>query len=73
MGSKNKSLKRKNHFYYLDPIPFWLAKNFIFCFGSNYTGDHGPVTSILALKHAGSIMGVSPGRQGKSYVLLLVH
>ena len=35
-------------------------------------GDHGPVTSMLALKHVGSIMGVSSGRQGKSYGIVTI-
>ena len=40
---------------------------FVFCFGSNSTGDQESVKVKLALKHFGAQMGVASGRQGQSY------
>ena len=58
---------RRGHHYYKELIPSKLTGDFIFCFGSNSTGDHGPVTVELALKHFGAQMVVASGRQGQSY------
>ena len=40
--------KRKDHQYFKWLIPSKLPQDFKFCFGSNSTGDHGPVTAELA-------------------------
>ena len=53
---------RRGHHYYKELIPSKLTGDFIFCFGSNSTGDHGPVTVELALKHFGAQMVVTSGR-----------
>ena len=58
--------ERKDHQYYKRLIPSKLPQDFIFCFGSNSTGDHGPVTAELAVKHFEVEMGVFSGRQGQS-------
>ena len=50
---------RKGHLNYKGLIPSKFPRYFIFCFGSNSTGDHGPVTAELALKHFGAKMGVT--------------
>ena len=44
-----------------------FPQNFIFCFGSNSKGYHGPAPAKLTLKHVGAKMGVASGRQGQSY------
>ena len=48
-------------------MPSRIPSNFIFCFGSNSTRDHGPVTAEKAFKHFGAQMGVASGCQGQSY------
>ena len=63
---------RKNYKYYKGLVPSRLPSNFIFCFGSNSTGDHGPVTAELAHKHFGAQMGVASGRQGQSYGIVTI-
>ena len=45
-------------------LPVRLPEAFIFCFGSNSTGDYGLVTAALALKYFGAIIGVAFCRQG---------
>ena len=64
--------ERKSHLYYKGLIPSKLPRDFIFCFGSNSTGDHGPITAELALKHFGAQMGVASGRQGQSYGIVTI-
>ena len=63
---------RKNYKYYKGLVPSRLPSNFIFCFGSNSTGDHGPVTAEIALKHFGAQMGVASGCQGQSYSIVMI-
>ena len=53
-------------------IPSKLPQDFIFCFGSNSTGDQGPVTAELAVKHLEAEMGVASGRQGQSYGIVTI-
>ena len=65
--------ERKGHRYYRGLILSKLLQDFIFCFGSNSTDDHGPVTAGLALKHFGAQMGVASGRQGQSYGIVTVE
>ena len=59
--------ERRSHHYYKGLIPSKLPRDFIFCFGSNSTGDHGPVTAELALKHFRAQIGVASGRQEQSH------
>ena len=49
-----------------------LPQDFIICFGSNSTGNHGPLTAGLALKHFGAQMEVASGRQGQSYGIVTI-
>ena len=48
-------------------IPSKFPQDFIFCFGTKSTGDHGPVTEKLAVKHFEAEMGIASGRLGQSY------
>ena len=63
---------RKNYKYYKGLVPSRLLSNFIFCFGSNSTRNHGPVTPELAHKHFGAQMGVASGRQGQIYGIVTI-
>lgn len=67
-----KLFERKKRKYYVGLIPSKLPSNFIFCFGSNITSDHDPVTAELAEKHFGAIRGVPSGRQGQSYGIVTI-
>ena len=49
-----------------------LPQDFMFCFGSHSTGDHGPVAAELAVKHFEAKMGVASGRQGQSYGIVTI-
>ena len=49
-----------------------LPQDFMFCFGSNSTGDHGPVAAELAVKYFEAKMGVASGRQGQSYGIVTI-
>ena len=62
----------KDHQYYKGLIPSKLPRDFIFCIGSNSTGDHGSVTAELAVKHFEAKMGVVSGRQGQSYGIVTI-
>ena len=62
-----KVYERKDHRYYKGLIPLKLPRDFTFCFRSNSTGDYGPVTEELAVKHFEAEMGVASGRQRQSY------
>ena len=63
---------RKNHKYYKGLVSSRLSSNFIFCFVSNSTGYHGPVTAELAHKHFGAQMGAASGRQVQSYDIVTI-
>ena len=63
---------RKNYKYYKGLVPSRLPSNFIVCFGSNNTGNHGPVTAEPAHKHFGSQMGIASWRQGQSYGIVTI-
>ena len=58
--------ERKDYRYYKGLIPSKFPQDFIFCFGSKSTGDHGPVTEKLAVKHFEAEMGIASGRLGQS-------
>ena len=64
--------KRKDHRYYKGLIPSKLPQDLIFCIGSNSTGDHGPVTAGLAVKHFRAEMEVASERQGQSYRIVTI-
>ena len=49
-----------------------LPRDFTFCFRSNSTGDYGPITAELAVKHFEAEMGVTSGRQGQSYGIVTI-
>ena len=59
--------ERKDHRYYKGLIQSKLPRDFMFCFGSNSTGNNDPVTAELAVKHFEAEMGVASSRQGQSY------
>ena len=63
---------RKNYKYYKGLVQSRLPSNFIFCFVSNSTEDHGPVTAEITLKHFGAQMGVASRRQGQSYGIVTI-
>ena len=53
-------------------VPSRLPSNFIFCFWSNSTGNHRPVTAELAHKHFGAQIGIASGHQGQSYGIVMI-
>lgn len=44
-----------------------LKHNQIFCFGSNYKGNHGKGAALSAKNKFGAIQGIGEGLQGQSY------
>ena len=56
---------RKNYKYYKGLVPSRLPSNFIFCFGSNSTGDHGPVTTELDTSTLVPNWALLPGVRGR--------
>ena len=65
-------LDRKNYKYYKGLVSSRLPSTSIFCFGSNSTGDHGPVTAELAHNHFGAQMGVVSGCHWQSYSMVTI-
>ena len=57
----------RTNLVYLGKIGTSLPAGCFFVFGSNPTGEHGPVTAEYAKKHSGAIAHVSCGWQGQSY------
>ena len=49
-----------------------LPQDFIYCFGSNSIGDHGPITAEPAVKHFEAEMEVSSDRQEQSYKIVTI-
>ena len=64
--------ERKDYRYYKGLIPSKFPQDFIFCFGTKSTGDHGPVTEKLAVKHFEAEMGIASGRLGQSYGVVTI-
>ena len=56
-----------NQSYYKGFIRKQLPPNCFFVFGSNPSGEHGPITAEIAVRNFGAKMGVSRGFQGQSY------